>query len=58
MIGIELTEPGKEIFQQCLRRGLMINCTQERILRLAPPLTISDDDLSAGLDILTDVLKG
>jgi predicted acetylornithine/succinylornithine family transaminase len=58
MIGIELTAPGKEIFQKCLQRGLIINCTQEKILRLAPPLTINDDELVAGMDILLDVLRG
>jgi acetylornithine/succinyldiaminopimelate/putrescine aminotransferase len=58
MIGIELKGPGKEIFQKCLQRGLIINCTQEKILRLAPALTTSDDELVAGMDILLDVLRG
>jgi len=57
MIGIELDVPGKEVFQACLRRGLIINCTQETVLRLAAPLVISDSDLSEGLDILLDVLR-
>ena len=57
MIGIELTKPGKEAFTACLERGLFINCTQDTVLRLAPPLTTPDEDLSKGLGILLDVLR-
>ena len=58
MIGIELDGPAKDVFAACLQRGLMINYTQDKILRLAPPLTIGDDDLSEGLEILMEVLAG
>jgi len=57
MIGIQLDGPGKEVFDACLERGLIINCTQETVLRLAPPLVIADADLDAGLEILLDVLR-
>ena len=57
MIAIALDCPGKGIFQACLERGLIINCTQETVLRLAPPLVIGEGDLAAGLEILIDVLK-
>ncbi|MHC4718083.1 MAG: aminotransferase class III-fold pyridoxal phosphate-dependent enzyme, partial [Planctomycetota bacterium] len=57
MIGIELDGPGKDVLAGCLDRGLIINCTQDTVLRLAPALTISESDLSSGLEILIDVLK-
>jgi acetylornithine/succinyldiaminopimelate/putrescine aminotransferase len=57
MVGIELDGPGKEVFARCLEKGLIINCTQETVLRLAPPLTLTDSDLAEGLDILLDVLR-
>jgi acetylornithine/N-succinyldiaminopimelate aminotransferase len=57
MIGIELDKPGKDIVAACLARGLLINCTQETVLRLAPPLTTPDGLTSKGLRILIDVLK-
>ncbi len=57
MIGIELAKPGKEVFLTCLEKGLFINCTQDTVLRLAPPLTTPDDDLAKGLDILLGVLR-
>ena len=56
MIGIELSRPGKEVFTNCLQRGLYINCTADTVLRLAPPLTTPDEDLAKALDILLDVL--
>jgi predicted acetylornithine/succinylornithine family transaminase len=58
MIGVELDRPGKEAFNKCLQRGLLINCTAETVLRLAPPAVIGERDIKTGLDILIDVLKG
>ncbi len=57
MIGIQLDGPGKDIPNACMEKGLLINCTQQSILRLAPALTATDDDIDKGLDILTDVLR-
>ena len=57
MIGIELDRPGADIAQECLRRGLIINCTHERVLRLYPALTVTEEELDEGLDTLADVLR-
>lgn len=56
MIGIELHVPGAGIVQRCLERGLLINCTHETVLRLLPAMTLSDDQLVEGCDILEEVL--
>lgn len=58
MIGIELDRPGRAVVEACLAAGLLINCTQDNVLRLAPPLVISDAQLRKGLRILIKVLKG
>jgi len=51
---------GAKVTAECLRRGLHMNIVQlpgmGGIFRIAPPLTISDADLDAGLDILSDAL--
>ena len=57
MIGIPLDCPGKDFLMGCLDRGVIINYTQDTVLRLAPPLTIDEDTLAQGLDVLIDVLK-
>ncbi|MEU8040443.1 aspartate aminotransferase family protein [Streptosporangium sp. NPDC049046] len=52
---------GKVVTTACLERGLHVNIVQlpgmGGIFRLAPPLTISDSELHAGLDILQAALK-
>jgi 2,2-dialkylglycine decarboxylase (pyruvate) len=52
---------GKQVTAACLERGLHMNIVQlpgmGGIFRIAPPLTITDDELDAGLDILDDALK-
>jgi acetylornithine/succinyldiaminopimelate/putrescine aminotransferase len=57
MIGIELGIEGAPIVQQCLERGLLINCTQQTVLRLLPAMTITDEQFEEGCEILTDVLR-
>ncbi|MCU7812958.1 MAG: aminotransferase class III-fold pyridoxal phosphate-dependent enzyme, partial [Candidatus Thiodiazotropha sp. (ex Notomyrtea botanica)] len=43
MIGIELDRPCGELVTQALQNGLLINVTAERVIRLLPPLIISDE---------------
>jgi predicted acetylornithine/succinylornithine family transaminase len=57
MIGLELTIDGMPIVHQCLQRGLLINCTQQTVLRLLPALTLRDEQLEEGCDILAEVLR-
>ena len=52
---------GKAVTDACLERGLHMNIVQlpgmGGILRIAPPLTIVEDELHSGLDILEASLK-
>jgi predicted acetylornithine/succinylornithine family transaminase len=57
MIGIEVDKPGKEIFAKCMERGLLINVTQDTVVRLAPPIITEDDVLAKGLEILLSCMK-
>lgn len=47
MIGIELTQPGAEIWKALLDEGFILNLTQDKVLRLLPPLIITQDELDA-----------
>jgi acetylornithine/succinyldiaminopimelate/putrescine aminotransferase len=58
MIGIELTIEGAAIVKACLERRLLINCTQNVVLRLLPAMNLPAEQAHEGLDILSDVLKG
>ena len=54
--GMELTIDGKPIVADCLTRGLLINCTMDRVLRFVPPLIITQRDIDRLLDVLADAL--
>src|SRR5581483_11042705 len=56
MIGMELTVEGAPVVQACLERRLLINCTHGTVIRLLPALTLTDEQLDEGCDILADVL--
>jgi acetylornithine/N-succinyldiaminopimelate aminotransferase len=56
LIGMELLIEGRPIVLKCLERGLLINCTSEKILRFAPPLNIIGDDVEEFINILGSVL--
>jgi predicted acetylornithine/succinylornithine family transaminase len=56
MIGVELTVDGAPVVQGCLQKGVLLNCTQQTVIRLLPALTISDDQIHQGCDTIADVL--
>jgi predicted acetylornithine/succinylornithine family transaminase len=56
MIGVELAVDGTPFVQQCLQRGLLINCTHQTVLRLLPALNLTDEQLEEGCGILEEVL--
>ncbi|MDP6061377.1 MAG: acetylornithine transaminase [Pirellulaceae bacterium] len=63
-IAIELDLPSSpykqihEIVDRCLQRGVLVNGTQQTVLRLAPPLVIDEQTLEDGLHVLQEVLRG
>ncbi|MBU4377260.1 MAG: aspartate aminotransferase family protein [Candidatus Omnitrophica bacterium] len=54
MIGVELSIDGKQIFNECRKRGLLINCTQGNILRIMPPLTVKKEDIDKAIKIIKE----
>jgi acetylornithine/N-succinyldiaminopimelate aminotransferase len=57
MIGMQLNISGVDIVNTCLDRGLRINCTQDTVIRLMPPMTVTSQQIDKAIDILEDVLK-
>ncbi len=55
--GMELHGEGKPVVDACLSRGLLINCTMDRVLRFVPPLVITQADIDRLLDTLPHVLS-
>jgi acetylornithine/N-succinyldiaminopimelate aminotransferase len=56
ILGIDLTVAGGAYVQEALRRGLLINCTHDHILRLLPPFIIREQDVAEFLGKFQTVL--
>ncbi len=52
MIGIELNIEGKPVYEECFKNGLIINCTQGKILRVMPALNVTKKQVNKALYIL------
>ena len=57
MIGVELDRPCGELVKLALARGLLINVTADSVIRLLPPLVMSQDEAQQLLDILCPLIK-
>lgn len=57
MIGVELDRPCKELVRHALDRGLLINVTAERVVRLLPPLIISDAEADTITTTVADLIE-
>lgn len=56
LLGMVLTIPGAKIVNQCMKRGFLINCIQDNILRFAPPLIIDNKAIDALIQCLDEIL--
>jgi acetylornithine aminotransferase len=57
MIGIELKKSCKELAREALKQGLLINVTESNIIRLLPPLIISQNEVEFLTDKLIPIIK-
>ncbi len=57
LLAIELDRPCAELVQQALDEGLLINVTAGQVVRLLPPLTLSDDEAAMLVDTLSDLIR-
>lgn len=55
-LGVELNAEPKGLVERALERGLVINVTAQKVIRLAPPINISREDWERGLDGVIDVI--
>ena len=57
MIGIELNKPCKSLFMAAMEKGLIINVTADKVIRLLPPFVMTDDEVDQVLAILVPLIK-
>jgi acetylornithine aminotransferase len=58
MIGIELDRPCTELVSQALDQGLLINVTADKVVRLLPPLIISDTECDEIIEKVSTLILG
>ena len=56
ILGMELIRPGREIANECLDYGAIINCTAGNVLRFVPPLNITKAHVDELISVLDKVL--
>lgn len=56
MIGVELDRPCAELVSRASDRGLLINVTAERVVRLLPPLILSEAEAEQLVDIVATIV--
>lgn len=57
MIGIELNKPCKSLFLAAMEKGLIINVTADKVIRLLPPFVMTDDEVDQMVTILVPLIK-
>jgi acetylornithine/N-succinyldiaminopimelate aminotransferase len=55
-LGVELKEPPTRLQERALENGVVLNLTGQKIIRLAPPINISRDELDLGLDAVIETI--
>ena len=58
MLGIELDRPCGELIQRALDAGLLINVTADKVVRLLPPLIMSQDEAQQLVERLAALIAG
>ena len=59
LVGVQLEEsrPAADVFRTCMQRGVLVCTAQKNVVRIAPALTIEEDMLHKGIEILVSVMK-
>ena len=57
MVGVDLTIPAGPAVEKCMRRGVLLNATHDTVVRLLPPLNVTEEQVDAGCDVLAEALR-
>lgn len=57
MIGVELDRPCSALVAQALDKGLLINVTQDSVVRLLPPLVLKDEEADQIVSTLVPLIE-
>ena len=57
MVAVELNEPCTELVMDAMDKGLLLNVTADSVIRLLPPLNISDREADTMVDIVSELVE-
>jgi len=57
MIGIEMKEPCPELVPLAKAKGLLLNVTSEKVIRLLPALNMSDEECNFLIDAVVQIIR-
>jgi acetylornithine aminotransferase len=57
MIGIEMTSPCPEIVPLAKAKGLLLNVTAEKVIRLLPSLIMTDEECDFLVDAVVQIIR-
>jgi predicted acetylornithine/succinylornithine family transaminase len=57
-LGVELSAPPEKLLDKALAKGIIVNLTAQKVIRLAPPINIGADEWERGLDVVIDLIAG
>ncbi|MGM0770025.1 MAG: acetylornithine transaminase [Halobacteriota archaeon] len=55
MIGVEIDRPCADIVDIARENGVLLNCTSEKVIRIAPPLVITKEQIDKVVDIIAQI---
>lgn len=57
MVAVELNEPCTELVIEAMDKGLLLNVTADSVIRLLPPLNISEQEADTMVDIVSELVE-
>jgi len=57
MLGVELTVPGVDIVQHCLKKKVLLNCTHKTVLRLMPAINVTKYKIDRVIKVIDHALE-
>ncbi|MFH1283680.1 MAG: aspartate aminotransferase family protein [bacterium] len=57
MIGMELNKPGMPVVEFAQSKKLLLNCTNDTVIRFLPPFIINNKDIDYAISVLREALK-
>ena len=57
MVAVELNEPCVDLVMDAMDQGLLLNVTADSVIRLLPPLNISDEEADQMVSVVADLVQ-